>query len=207
MMLLTLIILPFSFFFFFLMIRRPPRSTLFPYTTLFRSVAHAPGPRPAGGRHPQSRPGGERGLCGGSVGARPDDARCVARDPVGAARRAGGRLPHRIPCPVPTRGRGPCGRCAPGARLRRQPERPRAGPLVSRDVSRGVARPAARHRVRRRRGLRRRPAVTTAPARSTGPTRAAIFLSDRSFRARTPTRPAKPAHLGRHTDGPGSAGP
>src|SRR5687767_15250919 len=27
------------FFFFFLMIRRPPRSTLFPYTTLFRSGA------------------------------------------------------------------------------------------------------------------------------------------------------------------------
>src|SRR5689334_25305229 len=28
----------FSTFFFFLMIRRPPRSTLFPYTTLFRSM-------------------------------------------------------------------------------------------------------------------------------------------------------------------------
>src|SRR3989442_14240876 len=28
----------FSGFFFFLMIRRPPRSTLFPYTTLFRSL-------------------------------------------------------------------------------------------------------------------------------------------------------------------------
>src|SRR5260370_31339765 len=28
----------FLFFFFFLMIRRPPRSTLFPYTTLFRSI-------------------------------------------------------------------------------------------------------------------------------------------------------------------------
>src|SRR3989454_9748486 len=28
-------------FFFFLMIRRPPRSTLFPYTTLFRSIAKA----------------------------------------------------------------------------------------------------------------------------------------------------------------------
>src|SRR6266481_585075 len=28
------------FFFFFLMIRRPPRSTLFPYTTLFRSILH-----------------------------------------------------------------------------------------------------------------------------------------------------------------------
>src|SRR5256885_15324589 len=27
------------FFFFFLMIRRPPRSTLFPYTTLFRSLS------------------------------------------------------------------------------------------------------------------------------------------------------------------------
>src|SRR5207248_9404070 len=29
---------PLSLFFFFFMIRRPPRSTLFPYTTLFRSV-------------------------------------------------------------------------------------------------------------------------------------------------------------------------
>src|SRR5258708_38429851 len=28
-------------FFFFLMIRRPPRSTLFPYTTLFRSASTA----------------------------------------------------------------------------------------------------------------------------------------------------------------------
>src|SRR3712207_7457055 len=34
-----------SLLFFFLMIRRPPRSTLFPYTTLFRSRA-----RRAGGR-------------------------------------------------------------------------------------------------------------------------------------------------------------
>src|SRR6266576_4721018 len=29
------------YFFFFLMIRRPPRSTLFPYTTLFRSDAES----------------------------------------------------------------------------------------------------------------------------------------------------------------------
>src|SRR6266513_2954306 len=44
-----LLFLNFSFFFFFLMIRRPPRSTLFPYTTLFRSGA----PRAAAaGRHP-----------------------------------------------------------------------------------------------------------------------------------------------------------
>src|SRR5215216_7601896 len=35
-------------FFFFLMIRRPPRSTLFPYTTLFRSLTRpgSPGPPP-----------------------------------------------------------------------------------------------------------------------------------------------------------------
>src|SRR5256885_17220365 len=30
--------LPLEIYFFFLIIRRPPRSTLFPYTTLFRSV-------------------------------------------------------------------------------------------------------------------------------------------------------------------------
>src|SRR2546426_4951122 len=42
------------FFFFFLMIRRPPRSTLFPYTTLFRSVHKfddADGRGRARGRH------------------------------------------------------------------------------------------------------------------------------------------------------------
>src|SRR3712207_7711896 len=37
------------FIFFFLMIRRPPRSTLFPYTTLFRSR------RPGGSRTEQRR--------------------------------------------------------------------------------------------------------------------------------------------------------
>src|SRR3989337_3827303 len=40
------------FFFFFLMIRRPPRSRLFPYTTLFRSlgtVDHHAGRRRVGG--------------------------------------------------------------------------------------------------------------------------------------------------------------
>src|SRR2546430_6546512 len=44
------------FFFFFLMIRRPPRSTLFPYTTLFRS----PRPRAVGGE----RAGASRARCG-----------------------------------------------------------------------------------------------------------------------------------------------
>src|SRR2546425_9415669 len=36
-MFLYVFTLSFMLFFFFLMIRRPPRSTLFPYTTLFRS--------------------------------------------------------------------------------------------------------------------------------------------------------------------------
>src|SRR3712207_7174391 len=43
--------------FFFLMIRRPPRSTLFPYATLFRSTGdHRPGRSP-GRRHPGRRGG------------------------------------------------------------------------------------------------------------------------------------------------------
>src|SRR5438874_1909125 len=45
------------FSFFFLMIRRPPRSTLFPYTTLFRSSPAAFAPTGSDHRHP------ERGGC------------------------------------------------------------------------------------------------------------------------------------------------
>src|SRR3712207_7513405 len=47
----------FEIIFFFLMIRRPPRSTLFPYTTLFRSGA--------------GRPDGVRALCRPGSGPRP----------------------------------------------------------------------------------------------------------------------------------------
>src|SRR5438552_8566434 len=42
-------------FFFFLLIRRPPRSTLFPYTTLFRSLVDH---RHGGGDVRELRPGG-----------------------------------------------------------------------------------------------------------------------------------------------------
>src|SRR5438552_18699882 len=35
---------PILLYIFFLLIRRPPRSTLFPYTTLFRSLSFFPGP-------------------------------------------------------------------------------------------------------------------------------------------------------------------
>src|SRR3712207_8328833 len=44
---------------FFLMIRRPPRSTLFPYTTLFRSAVHRAGVQGGGGAPALVRP--ERG--------------------------------------------------------------------------------------------------------------------------------------------------
>src|SRR2546430_13707367 len=40
MILLVRLLILLVIFFFFLMIRRPPRSTLFPYTTLFRSPRH-----------------------------------------------------------------------------------------------------------------------------------------------------------------------
>src|SRR2546421_5671614 len=43
--------MPLFFFFFFLMIRRPPRSTLFPYTTLFRSHDGGAARRGAGRGH------------------------------------------------------------------------------------------------------------------------------------------------------------
>src|SRR2546430_13376928 len=48
------------FFFFFLMIRRPPRSTLFPYTTLFRS--------PVGVRGADDTRADGRGAHGASAG-------------------------------------------------------------------------------------------------------------------------------------------
>src|SRR3989454_11549629 len=81
----------FFFFFFFLMIRRPPRSTLFPYTTLFRSLrvrgaagsALAPPPRHrealAALAHPPDTSGGnaqhqaEGRNVGGDDGARADE--------------------------------------------------------------------------------------------------------------------------------------
>src|SRR2546430_10357079 len=59
------------FFFFFLMIRRPPRSTLFPYTTLFRSSTAVDRSRP---RRCRARPVGAVGR-GGPVPANAGRAR------------------------------------------------------------------------------------------------------------------------------------
>src|SRR2546430_10373030 len=60
-----------SSFFFFLMIRRPPRSTLFPYTTLFRSGAP---------RRPRASPPRRTGPtpCAGPRDASPARSRAAA---------------------------------------------------------------------------------------------------------------------------------
>src|SRR2546422_1358793 len=71
------------FFFFFLMIRRPPRSTLFPYTTLFRSADRTrgvgsprPGRRPRGGWRREDRRQRRGAVC---AAARHDCARQSGR--------------------------------------------------------------------------------------------------------------------------------
>src|SRR5438270_4231794 len=64
----------YCFSIFFLMIRRPPRSTLFPYTTLFRSVSD--GPRLSGNDRARECPRGRAsarprpGVAAGALAAR-----------------------------------------------------------------------------------------------------------------------------------------
>src|SRR5215213_5834537 len=66
------------FAFFFLMIRRPPRSTLFPYTTLFRSAARAHRQRRDHARSPVAERGGAQRA-----------VRCQSRDGARGAPGAG----------------------------------------------------------------------------------------------------------------------
>src|SRR2546427_12002750 len=75
-----------SSLFFFLMIRRPPRSTLFPYTTLFRSQAalqESVPVAPEGERHVPAEPWpGEQlpGQCRFDAPVRDHRSRVVGRD-------------------------------------------------------------------------------------------------------------------------------
>src|SRR3712207_7449908 len=68
--------------FFFLMIRRPPRSTLFPYTTLFRSKANAPHPGVRRGYSQTGTGSAVRRWAGDSRGASPlaCDSRPICTD-------------------------------------------------------------------------------------------------------------------------------
>src|SRR5436853_4343498 len=62
------------FVFFFLMIRRPPRSTLFPYTTLFRSDRAAVADDLAAGRHGKPGDDAQQGRFSRAAAAeQPDD--------------------------------------------------------------------------------------------------------------------------------------
>src|SRR5260370_12028978 len=70
--------------FFFLMIRRPPRSTLFPYTTLFRS---RPGANPAKGPPDRARQPGR--IEGGAWRAPPGPREGLSPPPNHDARAAG----------------------------------------------------------------------------------------------------------------------
>src|SRR2546422_2610678 len=95
------------------MIRRPPRSTLFPYTTLFRSVRLSHRDRTIGvrvSRGAARHDPGERRLAA-RVAPRGDDAREALHDdgPTHLGRRGGGGggdHPGRAPRPT---GRGPGG--------------------------------------------------------------------------------------------------
>src|SRR2546429_9998586 len=106
-MTLSVVLLPLSafqdlLFFFFLMIRRPPRSTLFPYTTLFRSrVSRRLGCRPP-----------VRQCLGGGV-----DLPLGRRPAIRHARASGRRRRGERHRPVP--GAGLPGRGDDGPRVRR----------------------------------------------------------------------------------------
>src|SRR6266511_2890348 len=83
------------FFFFFLMIRRPPRSTLFPYTTLFRSAGAKESqgrlPETARAKGPEDADGVRRRLLREVLG---DDDRRRCRQ--GALAQARERLFHQV---------------------------------------------------------------------------------------------------------------
>src|SRR5258708_38544892 len=82
------------FFFFFLMIRRPPRSTLFPYTTLFRS-GRIPAAKPA---RRSARLSHRRQLDGVRARLLPRllRARLHRRAAVGPGRREARHRPHLV---------------------------------------------------------------------------------------------------------------
>src|SRR3712207_7214017 len=68
------------FIFFFLMIRRPPRSTLFPYTTLFRSRAENEESRSVRGQADRATAHRVRQGCGPPAPPRAHGARGPLRD-------------------------------------------------------------------------------------------------------------------------------
>src|SRR6266571_4535275 len=100
--------------FFFLMIRRPPRSTLFPYTTLFRSPRHAAAgglgrPQLRGGRDRARRAGRHRAVPAepGPDQAAADAGRCRPVSPEGGHHMNEMELLSRLRAEVPAGGVSP----------------------------------------------------------------------------------------------------
>src|SRR5215207_5159067 len=134
----------FFFFFFFLMIRRPPRSTLFPYTTLFRPRQGARARRPARPGHRGPAAAHQRRRAGAPPG--PPFVRGEEDLP-----RPGQRFGAPRPAPPAPRRGGPGGRPGEGRLVprRRHPRRPvggrgRAarGPQAHRPAAAGARGPA-----------------------------------------------------------------
>src|SRR5690554_170648 len=104
------------FFFFFLMIRRPPRSTLFPYTTLFRSPGITAGP--GDGRLPAVVGAGSPGRGGDDLSAPPAGPQ--------SQQRAEGRGPGQgVAAPGPAGGLGRSSVSSGSLRPRPGPKGPR----------------------------------------------------------------------------------
>src|SRR6478672_12059502 len=79
-------------FVFFLMIRRPPRSTLFPYTTLFRSVRGHGAERERSGQDAQDAPAvaaGDGAIATARAARQVDHRRIAISHPAGPGRAIG----------------------------------------------------------------------------------------------------------------------
>src|SRR6266481_6736800 len=134
-------------FFFFLMIRRPPRSTLFPYTTLFRSAATHPAMLIRGVGQVPARPKPGMVGCLGRFSSKPSFRK-------GNAHGRPHWRDHHLPCRHP----GALSRQHAADRRPRKTDRPRDRDHPRRnlaaEISRGLLGPAAPHR--RRKPPRRR---------------------------------------------------
>src|SRR6266487_5298717 len=99
-----------SISFFFLMIRRPPRSTLFPYTTLFRPQQRQPLPPPPCRRQGAAPTANEDrahlaalpGRAGGTRHLIDSSLRPAKTDRAGRRRVRGGRARPRFAAPRPS---------------------------------------------------------------------------------------------------------
>src|SRR2546430_8917990 len=87
--------------FFFLMIRRPPRSTLFPYTTLFRSSASGPSTARPAASTTRCRPPTVPSTCGDRKSTRPNSSHSQISYAVFCLKKKKNRVPDTYSYPPP----------------------------------------------------------------------------------------------------------